>query len=70
MFAGGGSLFLWIEAPGGDDVLFAERCFEQGVLLLPGSWFDPPAPGYLRLALVEVGESVFERIEDVLQSLT
>ena len=52
VFDGGGTFFLWLEVPGGDDLALAERWFEIGVLPLPGSWLGAGGRGYLRIALV------------------
>jgi acetylornithine aminotransferase len=46
------SFFLWMRAPGGDDVGFVERLMRAGVVALPGSLFDPAGAGYVRWALV------------------
>lgn len=46
------TFFLWVAAPGGDDVALAERWFAAGVLPMPGSWLSDGGVGYLRLALV------------------
>lgn len=52
VFPSTATFFLWVEAPGGDDVGFAQRWFDAGVLPLPGSWLGQGGAGYLRLALV------------------
>ena len=46
------TFFLWVAAPGGDDVAEAERWFAAGVLPMPGSWLSEGGAGHLRLALV------------------
>src|SRR5207244_4188953 len=38
VFPSRATFFLWVEAPGGDDVAYARRWFDAGVLPLPGSW--------------------------------
>lgn len=49
---GSGGFFLWFEAPGGDDVGYAERLLGAGIILMPGSWLGPGGEGFCRLALV------------------
>jgi N-succinyldiaminopimelate aminotransferase len=54
-----GGFYLWLPAPGGDDLAWTRRLLaEQGVRVLPGSFLARehegvnPGAGYLRLALV------------------
>jgi acetylornithine aminotransferase len=45
-------LYLWVEAPGGDDVAFAERLARgAGILVQPGSYLGEAGRGYFRLSL-------------------
>jgi succinyldiaminopimelate transaminase len=69
VFRGGGTIFLWITAPGGDDLAFAERWFEIGVLPLPGSWLGEGGRGFLRLALVPTLEECEEAARRLESSL-
>lgn len=46
------TFYLWMRAPGGDDVAFAERLMRLGVVTTPGSFLGPGGEGYLRWALV------------------
>lgn len=47
-------LYLWLEIPASaaDDVAYAERCREQGILVAPGSFFGEGQDRFVRLALV------------------
>lgn len=56
------TFFLWVAAPGGDDVAWAARWFEAGVLPMPGSWLSPFGAGRLRLALVPALEDCREAV--------
>jgi succinyldiaminopimelate transaminase len=46
------TFYLWVAAPGGDDVAYAEALLAAGVIVSPGSAFGPAGAGWLRLALV------------------
>jgi aspartate aminotransferase len=43
-----GAFYLWIKAPGGDDLAFAQAAKKYHLLLVAGTGFA--GPGYLRLA--------------------
>lgn len=47
-------LYLWLEIPAGakDDIAYATRCREQGILVAPGSFFGEGQDRFVRLALV------------------
>jgi len=46
-------LYVWVEVPNGtDDVQYAARCREAGILVAPGSFFGKGQERYVRLALV------------------
>jgi acetylornithine aminotransferase len=57
------SFFLWMRAPGGDDVAFVERLMRVGIIALPGSFFDPAGAGFVRWALVPTLEQCREAVE-------
>jgi len=61
------SFFLWVKAPGGDDVAFVERLMRVGVIALPGSFLDPAGAGYVRWALVPTLEQCREAVERMSQ---
>ena len=44
----GGTFYLFVKVPGGDDMKFADILQEQRILSVPGSGFN--MPGYIRLA--------------------
>jgi succinyldiaminopimelate transaminase len=46
------AFYLWVAAPGGDDVAYAEALLKERVIVSPGSAFGPAGAGWLRLALV------------------
>jgi N-succinyldiaminopimelate aminotransferase len=52
VFDADATFYLWVAAPDGDDVAFAERWFAAGVLPMPGSWLSQGGAGHLRVALV------------------
>ena len=45
-------LYLWVKAPGGDDVAYVERLARTaGILVQPGSYLGSAGKGYFRLSL-------------------
>lgn len=46
------TFYLWLAAPGGDDLAYAKALLRQRVVASPGSAFGPAGAGWLRLALV------------------
>lgn len=58
------TLYLWLRAPGGDAVRWAERLLEAGIVVSPGSMFGVSGggAGYVRLALVPSVEACQEAI--------
>lgn len=48
----GAGLYVWVRAPGGDDVAYAEALLRRRVIVSPGRAFGPAGAGWLRLALV------------------
>jgi LL-diaminopimelate aminotransferase len=46
------SIYLWVEAPEGDDEAYALRLLEEGIVVAPGRSFGPGGEGYVRVALV------------------
>ena len=46
------TFYLWVAAPGGDDVAYAKALLDHRVIVSPGSAFGPAGRGWLRLALV------------------
>ncbi|MBT3275757.1 MAG: pyridoxal phosphate-dependent aminotransferase [Spirochaetales bacterium] len=53
-----GTFYLFVEAPGGEDMAFVKALQEELVLTVPGRGFG--APGYFRVAFCQ-GEDVIER---------
>jgi acetylornithine aminotransferase len=54
---GDASFFLWLRVPAPhDDVAFAERLLERGVVVAPGSWLGAGGEGHVRVALVPTVE--------------
>jgi len=50
---GDATFFLWFKVPGGDEVAYCQRLLdEQGIVLIPGSYFGPGGEGFARVALV------------------
>jgi acetylornithine aminotransferase len=56
------SFYLWLAAPGGDDVAFVERLMRRGLVALPGSFLGDAGKGYVRWALVPTPEDCREAI--------
>jgi acetylornithine aminotransferase len=56
------TFYLWMKAPGGDDVAFAERLIRAGVVATPGSFLGRGGEGYLRWALVPTQAQVEEAV--------
>jgi aspartate/methionine/tyrosine aminotransferase len=46
------TFYLWMKAPGGDDVEFVRRLMRAGVVALPGSFLGAAGAGFVRWALV------------------
>jgi LL-diaminopimelate aminotransferase len=59
------SLYLWAEAPGGDDEAYATRLLDAGIVVSPGRIFgvDGAGHGYIRLAMVPTLEQCKAAIE-------
>lgn len=51
-----GTFYLWARSPHPDDLAFARRLAEQGVLVLPGS--TCAAPGHFRITLTSSAEKI------------
>jgi len=56
------SFYLWLSAPGGDDVAFVESMLRVGLVALPGSYLGEPGRGFVRFALVPTPEDCREAI--------
>jgi len=50
--ASAATFYLWLAAPGGDDVAFVERLLRIGLVALPGSYLGGAGAGFVRFALV------------------
>jgi acetylornithine aminotransferase len=57
------SFYLWMAAPGGDDVAFVESLLRAGLVCMPGSFMGPGGAGYIRWALVPAPEQCREAVE-------
>jgi LL-diaminopimelate aminotransferase len=53
---GDASFFLWLRTPTADDVAYAQRLLEQGIVVAPGSWLGAGGEGHVRVALVPTVE--------------
>lgn len=47
-----GTFYLWMKAPGGDDVAFVESLLKLGIVTTPGSFLGTGGEGFVRWALV------------------
>jgi acetylornithine aminotransferase len=54
---GDASFFLWMRAPGGDDVAYAEKLLDLGIVVAPGAWLGEGGEGHVRVALVPTLEA-------------
>ncbi len=67
------TFYLWMKAPGGDDVAYVESLMRVGVVVLPGSFLGEAGRGYLRWALVptlqQCGEALV-RLDAVVDPVT
>lgn len=57
------TFYLWLKAPGGDDVAFVEKLLELGIVCVPGSFLGPGGEGFVRFALVPTPAQCREAIE-------
>ena len=57
------TFYLWVKAPGGDDVAFVESLMRVGLVVTPGSFLGDAGRGYLRWALVPTLEACREALE-------
>jgi acetylornithine aminotransferase len=57
------SFYLWLRAPGGDDVAFVEALLRAGLVCMPGSFMGPGGEGFVRFALVPTPEQCREAVE-------
>jgi acetylornithine aminotransferase len=46
------TFYLWLKAPGGDDVAFVESLLRLGIVCVPGSFLGEGGEGFVRFALV------------------
>ena len=46
------TFYLWLKAPGGDDVAFVEKLLRLGIVCVPGSYLGAGGEGFVRFALV------------------
>jgi acetylornithine aminotransferase len=46
------TFYLWLRAPGGDDVAFVEKLLRLGITCVPGSYLGSGGEGFVRFALV------------------
>ena len=56
------SFYLWLAAPGGDDVAFVDTLLRVGLVALPGSYLGEAGRGFIRFALVPTPEECREAI--------
>lgn len=57
-----GTFYLWMKAPGGDDVGFVESLLRLGIVTTPGSFLGSGGKGFVRWALVPTLEQCKEAI--------
>jgi len=56
------TFYLWMKAPGGDDVAFVESLMRVGIVALPGFFLGEAGQGYVRWALVPTLEQCREAV--------
>jgi acetylornithine aminotransferase len=54
------TFYLWMKAPGGDDVAFVESLMRAGIVATPGSFLGAAGAGFVRWALVPTLEECLE----------
>ena len=57
------TFYLWLQAPGGDDVAFVEKLLRLGIVCVPGSYLGRGGEGFVRFALVPTLAQCGEAIE-------
>jgi acetylornithine aminotransferase len=57
------TFYLWLKAPGGDDVAFVEKLLRLGIVCVPGSFLGRGGEGFVRFALVPTLAQCGEAIE-------
>ncbi|MEX0868587.1 MAG: aminotransferase class I/II-fold pyridoxal phosphate-dependent enzyme, partial [Nitriliruptoraceae bacterium] len=58
-----GTFYLWVQAPGGDDVGYANALQRIHVLVTPGRAFGPAGTGWFRIALVPTVDECRRAVE-------
>ena len=58
-----GTFYLWMRAPGSDDVGFVESLLRLGIVTTPGSFLGEGGEGYVRWALVPTLEACHEAMQ-------
>ena len=61
--ASAATFYLWLKAPGGDDVAFVEKLLRLGIVCVPGSFLGAGGEGFVRFALVPTLAQCREAIE-------
>jgi len=56
------TFYLWMKAPGGDDVAFVRECLRAGIVATPGSFMGEGGAGFVRWALVPTLEDCREAL--------
>jgi succinyldiaminopimelate transaminase len=56
------TFYLWLKAPGGDDVAFVEALLRAGLVCMPGSFMGRGGEGFVRFALVPTVEQCREAV--------
>jgi acetylornithine aminotransferase len=56
------TFYLWMRAPGGDDVAFVRQLLRAGIVATPGSFMGEAGAGFIRWALVPTLEDCREAI--------
>jgi LL-diaminopimelate aminotransferase len=64
------TFYLWMKAPGGDSLAFAERLLEEtAVVCTPGIGFGEHGEGYVRFALTQPTERIAEALDRMEKAL-
>jgi succinyldiaminopimelate transaminase len=64
------TFYLWVAAPGGDDVAYAEALLRERVVVSPGRAFGAAGRGWLRLALVPSADGCMAAVEAWSEAIT
>ena len=63
------TFYLWLAAPGGDDVAFVEKLLKLGIVTVPGSFLGAGGEGFVRFSLTIKGQDKQAQIAEALEAM-